>query len=84
MKTIVKELPDFCYSELKSTGELIIIKNGEKGYYPSDYMGDADTLNQRMGVSKGQRKAMDMGSMFGWHTKGAEPSNWYEDGTMVR
>lgn len=82
-KTIVKEIPEYCYSELKSTGELIILQKGTRGYYPCDYDGTADMHNERIGVSKGQRMAMDIGSMAGWDVKGAQPSTWYEDGTLV-
>ena len=52
------ELPDTCLSVLASTGQLIIIKKGEHGYYPTDWdTGDraenreiADTHNKRRGI----------------------------------
>ena len=31
------ELPDFCLSTLPSTGQLIILRKGERGYYASDW-----------------------------------------------
>ena len=31
------ELPDFCLSTLPSSGQLIILKRGERGYYASDW-----------------------------------------------
>ena len=80
------ELPDTCLSVLASTGQLIIIKKGEHGYYPSDWdTGDraenreiADTHNKRRGISDIQETAMIAGSMFGWTLPGAFPQ-WYLD-----
>lgn len=70
-----KNLPDLCYSILETTGELIIIKQGEEGYYPCEFsvadkaQNEAlrDSKNESMGVTKEQEKAMSIGSMFGWH-----------------
>ena len=68
------ELPDTCLSVLASTGQLIIIKKGEHGYYPTDWdTGNraenreiADTHNKRRGSSDIQETAMIAGSMCGW------------------
>lgn len=77
-------LPEMCFSTLKSTGQLICIKRGETGYYPSDWdTGErernkmlADELNAELGVTPAQRQAMETGSMFGWDVPGAEPQNY--------
>lgn len=79
-------LPDHCFSVLASTGELILLKRGESGYYHSTWSTDsreenerlADEGNERMNVTTAQRRAMEVGSMFGWDVPGADPRE-YED-----
>jgi hypothetical protein len=78
-------LPEFCYSTLQTTGEMIIIKRGEKGYYPIDILSDAyicsvDKNNELIGVTKAQEKAMLMGSMFGWNIPASNPFNYDDNG----
>ena len=80
-------LPELCFSTLASTGQLICIKRGESGYYPSKWdTGDkernvelADELNENLGVSPVQRQAMEVGSMAGWDVPGADPAKYQED-----
>ena len=81
---IAEGLPELCFSTLRSTGQLICVKRGESGYYPSDWdTGDkernvelADRLNEELGVTPAQRQAMEIGSMFGWEAPGADPKNY--------
>lgn len=81
---LAEGLPDLCFSTLPSTGDLICIKKGEKGYYPSDWNTDnpernaelADYNNERLGVTAAQRQAMECGSMHGWDCPGADPSTY--------
>lgn len=83
---LAEELPEMCFSTLLTTGDLICIKRGETGYYPSDWdTGDkernvelADQLNEELGVTMWQRKAMEVGSMCGWDVPGADPSKYQE------
>lgn len=85
-------LPEQCYSVLPDTGELIIIKKGESGYYRTDIdMGDktenrvlADEYNTKLGVSKAQEQAMSAGSMFGWSVPAADPKNYDDNGQPTR
>lgn len=83
-------LPEKCYGVLPSTNELIMIKRGEKGYYPQNPENtpwsaeNVDTLNERMGISKGQRIAMQNGSMFGWDTPSANPDNYDGNGNWIK
>ncbi len=80
-------LPEMCFSTLLTTGDLICIKRGEAGYYPSDWgAGDkernvelADELNEQLGVTMWQRKAMEVGSMCGLDVPGADPAKYLED-----
>ena len=80
------ELPDFCFSTIPSTGQLIILKKGEHGYYASEWdTGNreenqkiAQAHNRRRGISDIQEAAMSAGSMFGWSLPGADPQ-WYLD-----
>ena len=82
---LAEGLPELCFSTLPGTGELICIKRGESGYYPSDWSTDdpahnqelADYNNERLGVTREQRLAMECGSMHGWGVPGADPG-YYE------
>ncbi len=92
MKSDTEKLPDLCYSLMPSTSELIIIKQGESGYYHCDYSTSdaqanrrlADELNGRMRINKAQEVAMLHGSMFGWQIPAANPDNYDENGELVR
>lgn len=83
---LAEGLPELCFSTLLTTGDLICIKRGETGYYPSEWdTGDkernvelADQLNEQLGVTMWQRKAMEVGSMCGWDVPGADPAKYLE------
>ena len=78
---LAEGLPEMCFSTLPGTGELICIKRGKSGYYPSDWSTAdreqnrelADYNNERLGVTSAQRMAMETGSMHGWSVPGADP-----------
>lgn len=86
------DLPEVCYSILPSTGDVIIIKHGESGYYRSEYSTEdkafnrefANDRNANLGVSKAQIEAMLAGSMYGWDVPAADPKSYDENGTLLR
>lgn len=86
------DLPEVCFSILPSTGDVIIIKHGESGYYRCEYSTEdkafnrefANDRNANLGVSKAQVEAMLAGSMYGWDVPAADPKGYDENGTPLR
>jgi len=92
------KLPASCFAVLLTTGELIQIRAGEKGYYrlgqrwPEREASNkgitldafADFLNEEDGVTKAQREAMECGSMWGWEVPGANPDLYDKDGIIIK
>lgn len=86
------DLPEVCYSILPSTGDVIIIKHGESGYYRCEYSTEdkvfnrefANDRNANLGVSKAQIEAMLAGSMYGWDVPAADPKSYNENGVLLR
>lgn len=86
-------LPMLCLSVEPSSGDIINIKLGQSGYYPSNWnrpgelkynRETADYANEKIGVTKAQEAAMRHGSMFGWLSKAADPRNYDENGQLKR
>lgn len=86
------DLPEVCYSILPSTGDVIIIKHGESGYYRCEYSTEdkafnrefANDRNANLGVSKAQVEAMLAGSMYGWDVPATDPKSYDENGVLLR
>ncbi len=85
-------LPEFCYTVLRSTGEFAMLRRGESGYCPIkiNLAGNpnirdlADKLNQQFGITKPQEAAMVAGSMFGWDCPAANPHNYDKSGIPIK
>ncbi|AMK23219.1 MULTISPECIES: hypothetical protein [Sphingomonadaceae] len=73
-------LPEMCAAFLPSSGEPIVIKRGEPGYWPLPEGMTADRINATFDASPAQIAAMLAGSMFGWHVPGADPGRYDETG----
>lgn len=88
----IKTLPPACYASLAPSGELVVIKNGCHGYQPcaenstnrAENTALMDKLNAKLGVNKAEVAAMLHGSLFGWHTPGADPARYDETGNTKK
>ena len=86
-------MKDCCYTYIHTSNVIGVIKKGETGYYKTDILecngiktpDEAkeliNELNENLGLTKGEVKAMEHGSIFGWDTPAADPNNWCDDGT---
>lgn len=89
---IADGLPEFCFVVHKTNNdEVVMVHRGVEGYSPTregnlPWYGQetADIANQRLGVTKAQAVAMEMGSMFGFDAPAADPENYNEDGTWKK
>ena len=81
------KLPELCYAVHPTEGKTIILKAGEIGYHDPDYgvQGEeaVNRLNERMGVTRQQRAAMELGSIFGYHCPVADPDGYDATGKRI-
>ena len=86
------DLPETCLSTVPGTGELIVLKRGETGYYRSEWnTADAernkqiaDDHNRARGLTPAQVEAMRVGSMFGFAVPGANPQMYLDAAKQER
>jgi len=84
-------LPNYCFSVLQSSGEMIRIVRGEKGYHPCNSAGmspetvryKVDDENQLRHITRAQEEAMLGGSLFGWNTDMAKPWKYDMSGNFI-
>jgi len=82
------DTPNGCYSLLPSTGEIILIRRGERSYTPiAHQMGTrednrlfVDAKNAENNITRAQEEAMLAGSLLGWDTPAAKPWNYDQNG----
>lgn len=89
-------MKDLCYTYLETERTIGIIHRNETGYYKTDLAecnkiksaeeGKAFVrkLNENLGVSIAEQKAMEFGSMFGWNIPAADPNAWGDDGHLKK
>ena len=85
-------LPEQCYVFVQTENCVGIVKKGESGFYRTDIQGGkpsetnalVNEMNEKLGLSKGQAKAMKAGSMFGWDTPAADPKSYDKNGIPVK
>ena len=77
----MSNLPEMCYILNPSNGALVVVKNGELGYFECDLSTEDKganhtlmrELNKRLGITPSQLAAMAAGTLFGWNVPAANP-----------
>ena len=80
-------LPMYSFCCATGVDMVMMVEYGKPGYWPIVHFPEgmstqryADALNEKIGVSKPQQKAMLNGAVFGWNTSAANPGNYDIDG----
>ena len=76
-------LPERSYAYHPTTGATIMVKRGEKGFWPVTTDVKPEMLNKIRGVTPQQAAAMLTGSLFGWDTPLADPDQFTEDDAIL-
>jgi len=76
-----KGMPTHCYMNHPETGDAVMLRYAEKGYYPFQMPEgcSVEELNKAIGVTYAQQQAMEAGSMFGWRVPGADPKIYQKE-----
>lgn len=83
-------MPYRSYSVNQSSGELVLLKYGETGYFHCNHSTNntdenilrVEKLHHHLGISKAQAAAMQGGSLFGFDKPIANPENYDMEGNM--
>lgn len=91
---VLKKLPRHAFVDnLRPDGQrrfptcdapVINVTRGEPGYDPIYTPLNAKELNDSIGVTPAHREALLHGSMFGFHTPGADPDHYDAEGNLLR
>lgn len=85
-------IPSSAMAIIPSNGDLVMIRRGMTGYFPSDWNAPGDRKrneetaafqNAQHELTKAQCAAMVCGSMFGWDVPGANPEMYDEEGHFI-
>ena len=71
---ILEDLPHIAALKDLVTGDTILVKRGEVGYWPAAHLNAAE-YNTRQGITPAQVEGMRAGSMFGFRVPAADPLN---------
>lgn len=74
----IDKLPPIAAVRHNVDHSVVLVKRGEQGYFPAPDIKDPEAWNKAAGVTNQQAAAMFMGSMFGFHTPGADPDRYDE------
>ncbi|WP_195268875.1 hypothetical protein [Eubacterium sp. 1001713B170207_170306_E7] len=85
------ELPDYCYTTLFSTGEIVRVRKGALTYEKTELSTPDQKMNRRiteranvaLGVTKAQREAMLGGMLLGWERPAADPNRYDRNGNFI-
>lgn len=77
------KLPDMCACPHHETGEPIIIKRGESGYWPMPTHFTIAKVNADFEATPAMIAAMQAGAMFGWHVPAADPDRYDATGRLT-
>lgn len=69
-------LPEMCATRLSKTGEAVVLKRGEAGYWPLPEGWTVERFNAAFAPTPAQVAAMEAGSLFGWDVPAADPANY--------
>lgn len=75
----LEKLPHSCATRDDFQKRPIIIVKGQTGFYSAQHLKtdeDIARYNEERGVEPHHVEAMRMGSLYGWHTQGADADYW--------